>query len=126
MVFSSPYGGWIDLNDGGISLNGADLALNADQQPFALDGRLMLPVRAVAEALGCTVVWDPANPGQIAVERSGERLFAFSLDGDTVTVEGDMVMSLAHKPVSVNGVTFLAAEDVIRVHNLKLSQISPF
>lgn len=126
MVFSSPYGGWMDLNGGEISLNGSALALNADQQPFALDGRLMLPVRAVAEALGCTVVWDPANPGQIAVERDGGSVYAFSLNGDTVTVEGDMVMSLAHKPVSVNGVTFLAAEDVLRVHNLKLSQVSPF
>ena len=126
MVFSSPYGGWIDLSGEGVSLNGSALSLNAGQQPFALDGRLMLPVRAVAEALGCTVVWDPANPGQVAVERSGERLYAFSLDGGTVTVEGDMVMSLAHKPVSMNGVTFLAAEDVIRVHNLKLSQTAPF
>lgn len=38
-----------------INLNGSPMQLDADSQPFVMDGRTFLPVRAIAEAIGMPV-----------------------------------------------------------------------
>ena len=51
---------------------------------------------------------------------SGTPLYVIQIDSSTALVEGDMVISLTAPAVLKNGVTFLAAEDLLSYHNLKL------
>ncbi|MCI8477602.1 MAG: copper amine oxidase N-terminal domain-containing protein [Oscillospiraceae bacterium] len=123
MIFPSDYTGWIRASLEELVLDGQILELSQAQRPITLDGHLMLPLRPIAERLGGQVEWDAANPSRIAV--TGASNYVLTLDRDTVTVEEDMVLSLTHRPVAVNGVTFLAAEDVILLHQLKLEGLWP-
>lgn len=45
----------------GVSLDGQVLDFEADSQPFVVDGRTFLPVRAIADALGLDVAHDRDN-----------------------------------------------------------------
>ena len=42
-----------------VTLNGQQI--NFDQSPIIVNGRTLVPVRAIFEAMGCTVLWDDAN-----------------------------------------------------------------
>jgi len=44
-----------------VTIDGEALNLADDSQPFTMDGRTFLPLRAMGEALGLTVDWDPAT-----------------------------------------------------------------
>ena len=42
-----------------VTLNGEQIQF--DQPPVIINGRTLVPVRAIFEAMGCTVLWDNAN-----------------------------------------------------------------
>ncbi len=44
---------------GEMYVNGAPIEL--DSAPFISEGRILVPLRAIGEALGCTVGWDPVS-----------------------------------------------------------------
>lgn len=125
MVFPYTYTGWTAMAPGALSVNGAAVALAPGEAPFVQDGRLMVPVRKFAEALGCGVVWDGSEPDRVTVEQDGAVRYTFTLSGGTATVEGDMVMEMTTAPVVRGGVTFLAAEDLIAWHGVKLEGAWP-
>lgn len=118
MVFPSAYTGYVDIKTtDGISLNGEKL----DITPLvAEDGTLMLPVRAFAEALGCTVTWNAADPTLVTVEKDGSPLYSFRAGETTATVEGDMVMELTAPALARDKATYLPAQDLVGYHGLKL------
>lgn len=118
MVFPYSYGGYLEIGDmDDISLNGEKL----DIAPVvAEDGTLMLPVRAFAEALGCTVGWNAADPGRVTVEKDGLPVYSFLADAEEATVEGDMVMALAAPVLTRDKTAYLAAKDLLDFHGLKL------
>ena len=39
--------------------NNEIIKIELDSPPFIVDGSTLVPVRAVAESLGCSVEWDP-------------------------------------------------------------------
>ena len=122
MVFPCAYAGYTDMSDSeNITVNGERL----DASAYVADGVLMVPVRAFAEALGCQVLWDAARPDVVAVTRDGAPLYEFTVGGSTATVEGDMVMGLRAASAARGGVTYLAADDLVSFHNLKLVGLWP-
>lgn len=58
-------GDYIDMQLGRYSVivtgNGAELQMGLKNPPYARDGRVYVPVRAVADSLKCKVDWDSAN-----------------------------------------------------------------
>lgn len=64
-----------------VQLNGAYVHF-ADAQPEKVNGRVMVPFRAIAEALGAEVTYDA---GKITAKKGGETL-SFALDGKQLTV----------------------------------------
>lgn len=64
-----------------VQLNGAYVHF-ADAQPEKVNGRVMVPFRTIAEALGAEVTYDA---GKITTKKDGETL-SFSLDGKQLTV----------------------------------------
>lgn len=118
MVFPYEYTGYVDIKAvDDIALNGGKL----DIAPVvAEDGTLMLPVRAFAEAQGCTVAWNAADPALVTVEKDGAAVYSFRAGEDAATVEGDMVMGLSAPVLTRNNTTYLSAGDLVRFHGLKL------
>lgn len=57
------YGSGADIilpvNSGEMYVNGECIKL--DNAPFIMDGRILVPLRAISESLGCTVGWDPES-----------------------------------------------------------------
>ena len=64
-----------------VQLNGAYVHF-ADAQPEKVNGRVMVPFRAIAEVLGAEVTYDA---GKITAKKNGQTL-AFSLGGKQLTV----------------------------------------
>ena len=67
-----------------VQLNGAYVHF-ADAQPEKVNGRVMVPFRAIAEALGAEVDY---NAGAITAKKNGQTL-AFSLGGKQLTITDD-------------------------------------
>ena len=80
----------------------------------------MLPVRQIAETLGNEVQWDGVGR-RVSVSHDGAEVYVVELKTNTAVREGDMVFVLSAPAVLKNGVTFLAAEDILLFHNLMLS-----
>lgn len=118
MVFPSDYDGWVSTNGLEVTVNGQTLALEGAAAKVE-NGRLMVPVRALAEALGCEVAWEPYT-NQVTVARDGEECYHFTIGGDQAA-KGDVTVGLVAPANAVDGVTFLAMDDLIVLHGLKLS-----
>ena len=119
MVFPSDYAGWVAADGLTVTVNGQALALEGAAAAKVENGHLMVPVRALAEALGCEVAWEPYT-NQVTVTRDGVECYHFTIGGDQA-VKGDVTVGLVAPANAVDGVTFLALDDLIVLHGLKLS-----
>ena len=120
LVFPSAYGGWVAADGLTVTVNGEELALEGASAAKVENGRLMVPVRAVAEALGCDVAWEPYT-NQVAVSLDGAEVYRFTI-GAQQAARGDVTVGLVAPAGAVDGVTFMALDDLIVLHGLKLSQ----
>ena len=105
-----------------VSLNGAapteisvvldGQRLTFDQPPIAVDGRTLVPVRAIFEALGAEVIWDPSDQSVFAYRESDGRAVLLYLDDnvmayipgrdiDAVAIELDVA------PIAINNRTLV-------------------
>ena len=96
--------GWVHADLQSVSLNGTELELSAQELPQLREDTLMLPVRAVAEALGCTVSWDAKSPDQVTVSQDGQPLYTLALDG--------------REAYAAAGISFAPVEQLLGAHNL--------
>lgn len=119
MVFPSDYAGWVAADGLTVTVNGQALALEGAAAAKVENGHLMVPVRALAEALGCEVAWEPYT-NQVTVTRDGVECYHFTIGGDQAA-KGDVTVGLVAPANAVDGVTFLALDDLIVLHGLKLS-----
>lgn len=119
MTFPGNYAGYLSAGLGTLSINGEAVELTDAEKPFAQDGKLMLPVRKTAETLGLVVQWN-GETRQVTVSDGDFALYVIDIEGGTALVEGDMMFVLTAPAILKNGVTFLAAEDLLNFHNLKL------
>ena len=119
MVFPSDYAGWVAADGLTVTVNGQALALEGAAAAKVENGHLMVPVRALAEALGCEVAWEPYT-NQVTVTRDGVECYHFTIGGDQAA-KGDVTVGLVAPANAVEGVTFLALDDLIVLHGLKLS-----
>lgn len=70
-----------------IVINGTDY--NFSRQPVIIDGTTFVPVRGVAEALGCEVWWNGGSK-TVGITR-GDRRIAFTIGADHAFVNGERV-----------------------------------
>jgi hypothetical protein len=66
-----------------VDVNGRAVSFGA-VGPQRIDGRVLIPLRAVVEALGAEVEWNPAT--QTVLGRKGEREFSLPIGSRTATV----------------------------------------
>lgn len=118
MVFPYDYAGWITLNGvDDISLNGQKLELPAP--PYLEGEELMLPLRAVAEALGCEVQWSAQDPDKITVLSGGQLLYVLTIGKAEAVMGSGEVAELSVPVTAKDGVSSLSARDLLRLHDLK-------
>lgn len=85
-----------------VALNGQPLATSAP--PIIENGRTLVPMRDIFEALGATVVWNPADQSIVAQKESTR--VSLQIGSRTAHVDGRNVW-LDHAPVISNGSTMV-------------------
>ncbi len=69
-----------------VVLNGEEIDFN-DQQPITIDGRTLVPVRAVFDAFGMEVSWDEATETVIAIKEG--KTIQLTIDSETAFVDDE-------------------------------------
>lgn len=118
MIFPSRYDGWVSARGLEVSVNGTALDLTGPSAAKVEDGRLMVPVRKVAEALGCELSWEPYT-NLVTVSKDGAERYHFAI-GDAEAVQGELTVGLLAPAAAADGVTFMALDDLLVLHGLKL------
>ena len=77
-----------------------------------------IDLNKLGEALGCTVTWEPYT-GQVVVSRADTECYRFTI-GQSQAALGDVTVGLVLPTRAEEGVTFLALDDLIVLHGLKL------
>ena len=125
MVIPSPYAAWAELEPGRLAVNGTEVELTAAEQPYVEGETLMVPVRAFAEALGCQVIWNADRPEQVSVQGEGAE-YVLTLGSDrAATGDGGSGTALTGALAARNGVSFLPADDLLDLHNVRAEGLWP-
>jgi hypothetical protein len=82
---------------------------NTDAAPFISNGRTLVPVRYLADALGATTNWDGAT--QKVTINKGSATIELTINGMTITTNGK-ASQMEAAPLLVNGRTYLPARDI--------------
>lgn len=72
----------------GISLNIDNVPLTTDVPPVIVDGRTLVPVRAIFEKLGASVNWEPTT--QTVTATSGEKTITLKLNDTSAYVNNEL------------------------------------
>ena len=89
-----------------------------DAAPFIKDGRTLLPIRALIEALGGSVQWNAST--RTATVMLGSRTVALTIGSTTALVNGTPI-TLDVAPMIVGGRTFLPLRAVAENLGLDLA-----
>ena len=98
------------------SVNGIEEKIPMDVAPFITDGRTMLPIRFVAEALGFNVQW--INETRTVLLTDKDNVITIPVDTNKIVVNGKVYESDV-KPVIKNGRTMLPIANIARALGLK-------
>lgn len=105
LVFSYAYRGYLTWSeDGTVLVNGEGLPVSGKP----VDGEILLPIRAVAEAIGLDVEWRPGKGA--VVSQNGFSLLEAMPGGSVAMGDGG---STAYTCVLENGVTYISPEALI-------------
>ena len=75
-----------------VVVDGTELALAAgDTQPFIEDGRTLVPMRAIFEALGATVEWDDKTKTVTSHDKSGKTDIELKVGSDVLKVNNESI-----------------------------------
>jgi hypothetical protein len=126
MAFPYSYRGYVEISPAGqIYANGEPLALTADTAPYKNeDGRIMLPLRKLYQALGYTVSWNPQTDN-ILVSYGGENEFGFLSSHDYAAefaALGGRVTEAHARIPTLGGVTFVSLEDLAALSKVMFAQ----
>lgn len=125
MVMPSPYDAWAELEPGRLAVNGTEVELTEAEQPYVEEETLMVPVRAFAEALGCEVIWNADQPENISVWGEGAE-YLLTLGSDrAATGDGGDGTALTGAVTARDGVSFLPADDLLNLHNVRAEGLWP-
>ncbi len=125
-TFTVTYGGtstapssiYAVLTIGSMDIEVNGMTRKMDAAPFIKDGRTLLPIRALIEALGGSVQWNPST--ETATVMLGSRTVALTIGSPTALVNGTPI-TLDVAPMIVKGRTFLPLRAVAENIGLDLA-----
>lgn len=112
-----------DSGEISIVVNGAKI--NTDTAPVIINDRTMVPLRAIAESLGCDVIWNEADKA-IMVHRNSH-LYTFWIGYDTAfdyynnSINIDNTCFLDSPPVIINDRTMIPIRAVSEMMGASVS-----
>jgi hypothetical protein len=109
---------YVILTIGSTDMEVNGLTSKLDAAPFIKDGRTLLPIRALIEALGGSVEWNAST--KTATMALGSRTVALTIGSKTALVNGKPI-TLDVAPMIVKGRTFLPLRAVAENLGLDLS-----
>ncbi len=98
-------GEYASLAVGSSTMYAEDGEKTLDAAPEIMNGRTMLPIRAVAEALGATVDWDDAGKTVVITDTFGDYRIGYNYVEDTVkSADGktDLISTLVSYPTLIS------------------------
>lgn len=110
---------WVNGNTPGYASTGSVITvtldgelLNFDQPPIAVNGRTLVPVRVIFEALGAEVVWDPSDQSIFAYRSSDGRAVLLYLNDTVMAYQPEtdaeaVAIELDVPPMAVNNRTLV-------------------
>jgi hypothetical protein len=101
---SAPSSTYVVLTIGSMDMEVNGMTRKLDAAPFIKDGRTLLPIRALIEALGGSVQWNAST--KTATVMLGSRTVALTIGSTTALVNGKAI-TLDVAPMIVKGRTFL-------------------
>ncbi|XID90279.1 stalk domain-containing protein [Paenibacillaceae bacterium WGS1546] len=87
-------------------------------EPFAENGRTMIPLRAVADAFGFDVVWEQTEK-KITLTKDGKQI-VMHIGKTEMTVNGEAVSLANAAPQVKNNVTFLPVRPLAEILGIKV------
>lgn len=116
MVFPYEYQGYVSVQENAIQVNGVAV----DGKPVLQNGRWMVPMRPIVEALGAEIIWN-AQTAETAVVSQHITLYQIKVGEDTYTKDGD-IGYLCQPAKTINGTTYLDLTDLARLQNIKIAE----
>lgn len=114
--FGKDYDKFWDANTGvTVTLNGKKIIF--DQQPIIVDGRTLVPLRAIFEELGATVDWDGNT--QTVTSTKGEVTISMTI-GKAEMYKNGKLITLDVVPQIVNGRTLVPVRAIAESFNIKV------
>jgi hypothetical protein len=117
-IVTAPSSIYVLLTIGSTDMEVNGLTRKLDAAPFIKDGRTLLPIRALIEALGGSVQWNPST--RTATVLLGSRTVALTIGSTTALVNGSPI-TLDVAPEIRNGRTFLPLRAVAENIGLDLA-----
>ena len=100
-----------------ISVNGEKL-INLNQPPVIVNGRTLVPVRAILEALGATVDWNDAE--KKVTTKKGDTVLELTIGSKTIMKNGTPYTADVSSKI-INGSTCIPARAVSELLNMTVS-----
>jgi hypothetical protein len=115
---SAPSSTYVVLTIGSADMEVNGMTRKLDAAPFIKDGRTLLPIRALIEALGGSVEWNATT--KTATVMLGSRTIVLTIGSTTALVNGKAI-TLDVAPMIVKGRTFLPLRAVAENVGLDLA-----
>ncbi len=100
-----------------VTLNGTEIVF-ADQAPTIVDGRTLVPLRAIFEALGASVEWNGET--RTVTSAKGDTAISLTIDTPTLYVNGE-AKTLDVPAMIINGRTMVPARAVAEAYGVEVA-----
>ena len=105
-----------------VNINGEKLEVT-DVKAEIVDGELFVPIRAVFEQLGATVMWIEEN-ATIIVSADDNKVIA-QIGNNKVFLNNDNVIELEKAPYIVNNRTLISPVVFKEIYNIEIEALTP-
>lgn len=96
-----------------------------DQQPIIIDGRTMVPIRPVAEALGYDVLWNESNREVQIFSKISEAFIYWEIGKTAYRTNHECIIEAGCAPVIINGRTMVPIRFLAEgLSNMKVEFVS--
>lgn len=92
-------------NEVSVTLNGNGIVF--DQPPVIIDGRTLVPMRAIFEAMGCDVKWDGETKTIEAFNADGDKIIEMQVGSENMWSAGNPSITLDVPPQIINDRTLV-------------------
>ena len=113
----------ISYDEGEIKINVNGTRIYSDSAPMIVDDRTLVPIRAVAEAMGYSVSWDSEKGIVYLFSNDGEHMLAFAIGDAMALKDMNEIITLDVPPIIYKSRTYLPLRAVAEAMDAKVNWI---